>query len=149
MLDEQYALAEGHLEAIGENQWLHHDLYLALCLISGGSFVKEGAKYLDEYLKQFLAPNEHGDGDAAAAAAAAAEAVSTADADPIALLALARLSLEKHSDANAHRSGIFLAARRLKSPRLEVREWGGGQVRGDHGPDPPSLDPQLKRIGSA
>lgn len=43
MLNGHFATAEGHLESIGDpasSNWAHHRLYLALCLISGSSFVR-------------------------------------------------------------------------------------------------------------
>ena len=72
MLAEDYEEAEGHLEAIGDpssSSWLHLPLYVALCLISGGSFSAEGGLMLDMYIEA-IERARGADGAAAARAAA-------------------------------------------------------------------------------
>ena len=100
MIQANFADAEGHLEALGNNSgWIHHPMYLALCLISGGSFVEDGERALEMYIRN---------------RAQAAEADGQVDTDPTVYLVLARLAKQRR-DAASHRAGVCLFNRRVAS----------------------------------
>jgi hypothetical protein len=100
MIQANFADAERHLENLGDrSSWIHHPMYLALCLISGGSFVEDGVRALELY-----------NGNRAQAS----EADGQADIDPTVYLVLARLAKQR-MDAASHRAGVCLFNRRVAS----------------------------------
>ena len=95
MIEANFADAERHLEALGDpshSSWDHHLMYLALCLISGGSFVDDGEQDLMTYIRDLSRADEPS---------------VRVDVDPMVYLVLARLAKQRN-DAVTHRAGVCL-----------------------------------------